>query len=49
MIRQVGRVISDLERQIAQSKLKKGKAQAIVIVGINRAPQYVSYEGESRG
>ena len=45
MIRQVGRVISDLEKQILQFKKKKGTPTTIAIVGINHAPNYISYEG----
>jgi hypothetical protein len=45
MIRQVGRVISDLEKQILQFKKKSGSPITIAVIGINHAPHYVSYEG----
>jgi hypothetical protein len=45
MIRQVGRVISDLEKQILQFKKKSGTPTTIAVIGINHAPNYVSYEG----
>lgn len=47
MIRQVGRVISDLEKQILQFKKKKGTPITLAVIGINHAPYYTSYEGET--
>lgn len=44
MLRQVGRVISDLEKQVNQFKLKRGSPITVGMVGINHAPSYVSYE-----
>jgi hypothetical protein len=46
MIRQIGRVISDLKDQVQHFKRKHGKPITIGIVGINHAPHYVSYEGD---
>lgn len=46
MIRQIDRVINDLRGQVTQFKSKHGRPITIGIVGINRATQYVSYEGE---
>ena len=46
MIRQIGRVISDLKDQVAHFKQKRGKPITIGVVGINHAQHYVSYEGE---
>jgi hypothetical protein len=38
--------VNDLRGQVAQFKAKHGQPITIGIVGINRANQYVSYEGE---
>jgi hypothetical protein len=46
MIRQVGRVCSDLKDQIEQFKRKRGKPFTVGIVGINHAEKYVSHEGD---
>lgn len=46
MIRQIDRVINDLRAQVQQFKTKKGTAITIGVVGVNRAPHYVSYEGD---
>lgn len=46
MVRQIGRVISDLEKQVGQFKLKRGKPITVGVVGINYASHYVSFEGE---
>jgi hypothetical protein len=46
MIRQIDRVVNDLRGQVAQFKSKHGQPITIGIVGVNRANQYVSYEGE---
>ncbi|MGO9330538.1 MAG: hypothetical protein ACLQJ0_20810 [Steroidobacteraceae bacterium] len=46
MIKQIDRVINDLKGQVAQFKSKHGQPITIGIVGINHAPQYISYEGE---
>jgi hypothetical protein len=46
MIRQIDRVINDLNGQVNQFRLRRGKAITVGIVGINHAPHYVSYEGE---
>jgi len=47
MIRQIGRVCSDLKDQVTHFKRKQGKPITIGIVGINHAQQYVSYEGDT--
>lgn len=47
MLRQVGRVISDLEKQVNQFKLKRGSPITVGVVGINHAPSYVSYEKDA--
>lgn len=46
MIRQIGRVCSDLKDQINHFKRKRGAPFTIGIVGINHALHYVSYEGD---
>ena len=46
MLRQIGRVISDLKHQVLEFKSKRGKPITVGVVGINHAPHYVSYEGD---
>ena len=46
MIRQIGRVISDLKDQVLHFKEKRGRPITVGVVGINHAPHYVSYEGD---
>lgn len=46
MLRQIDRVINDLKGQVAQFKSHHGTPITIGIVGINRAKNYVSFEGE---
>lgn len=46
MIKQIDRVISDLNGQVTHFKSGGGKPITIGIVGINHAPQYTSFEGE---
>ena len=46
MIRQIGRVCSDLKDQLNHFRRKRGTPITVGVVGINHAPQYVSYEGE---
>ncbi|MFM8750971.1 hypothetical protein [Rhabdaerophilum sp.] len=46
MIKQIDRVISDLTGQVTHFKSRGGKPITIGIVGINYAPQYLSFEGE---
>jgi len=46
MIKQIDRVISDLCRQSAEFRVKSPDAQTVALVGINVAPQYVSFEGD---
>lgn len=48
MIKQIDRVISDLRGQAATFRARGGRPICIGIVGINRAPQTTSYEGEDR-
>jgi hypothetical protein len=46
MMKQIDRVINDLRGQVAQFKSQHGKPITVGIVGINHAPQYISYEGD---
>ena len=46
MIRQIGRVVSDLKDQVEHFKRKRGKPITVGVAGINYAQHYVSYEGE---
>jgi hypothetical protein len=46
MIKQIDRVIGDLERQVAQFKKSGGNPICVAFVGLNCAQQYTSYEGE---
>lgn len=46
MIRQIDRVINDLKGQVTQFKSRGGSPTTVGIVGINRAPHYVSYEAD---
>lgn len=48
MIKQIDRVIGDLQRQAAQFRTGGGEPICVAIVGINRAPVYTGYEGERR-
>lgn len=45
MIKQIDRVINDLDKQAAHFKSKRGHPITVGIVGINSAPEYRSYEG----
>jgi hypothetical protein len=45
MIKQIDRVIGDLERQVAQFKKSGGNPICVAFVGLNFAQQYTSYEG----
>lgn len=45
MIKQIDRVISDLQRQVEHFKTSNPNAIAVGIVGINHSEQYVSFEG----
>jgi len=47
MIKQIDRVISDLENQVRQFRAAGGKPISVGIIGINRADRYVSYEGNN--
>lgn len=44
MIRQIGRVISDLKDQVVHFRSKRGSPITLAVVGINHAQRYVSYE-----
>lgn len=44
MIKQIGRVISDLTRQVEHFRSRGGDAICIGVVGINRAPHCTTYE-----
>lgn len=46
MIRQIGRVISDLKDQVVNFRSKRGSPITVGVVGINYAQHYTSYEGE---
>jgi hypothetical protein len=46
MIKQIGRVKSDLEKQVAEFNRGAGTPICVAIVGINYADYTVSYEGE---
>jgi hypothetical protein len=48
MIRQIDRVINDLKGQVQQFKAKKGAPLTVGVVGVNRAQQYLSYEGDKQ-
>jgi hypothetical protein len=45
MVRQIDRVMQNMEDQVKQFRLGGGQPLSICIVGINHAKQYVSYEG----
>ena len=45
MIKQVGRVQSDIRDQLQHFRRKRDNPICVAIVGVNRAEQYVSYEG----
>lgn len=47
MLRQVGRVITDLIGQVNEFKKKKGKPITIGIAGVNHAKFYKSFEGKT--
>jgi hypothetical protein len=45
MIKQIDRVISDLQKQVAHFKRGLGTPICVAVVGINHAPHCTSYEG----
>ena len=46
MIKQIDRVINDLQNQVREFKTAGGNPITVGIVGINQADRYVSYEGD---
>lgn len=48
MIKQIDRVISDLTGQVVHFQSKRGDPVTVGIVGINRAPKYLSFEGKNQ-
>lgn len=46
MLKQVDRVINDLNTQAGHFRAKRGNPICVAIVGINHATQYTSYEGD---
>ena len=46
MIKQIDRVLNDLQKQVREFKTAGGNPITIGIVGINRADHYISYEGD---
>ena len=48
MIKQIDRVIGDLDRQAGNFRSRRGDPICIGIVGVNRAPYCTSYEGPER-
>lgn len=46
MIKQIDRVVNDLKTQVLHFKTSNPRAICAAIVGVNRAPQYLSFEGE---
>jgi hypothetical protein len=46
MVRQVGRVASDIQDQVRHFRRKQDQPICVAIVGINHAERYVSFEGE---
>ena len=45
MIKQIDRVMGDLERQVESFRTRGGNPTCVGIVGVNRAPRCTSYEG----
>ena len=46
MIKQIDRVMGDLERQAESFRTRGGNPTCVGIVGVNRAPRCTSYEGD---
>jgi hypothetical protein len=46
MIKQIDRVMGDLEKQARRFQASNPQAITVGIVGVNHAPEYESYEGE---
>jgi hypothetical protein len=46
MIKQIDRVVGDLQKQVAQFRRGGGNPLCIAIVGVNHAPYTVGYEGD---
>lgn len=46
MIKQIDRVINDLTGQVRHFRTSNPRAICVALVGVNRAPQYSSFEGQ---
>jgi len=46
MIKQIDRVVNDLEKQVANWKIVSPRVVTIAVIGINCAPYAIGYEGE---
>lgn len=46
MIKQIDRVIGDLNRQVQEFKMTGGNPISVAFVGVNHADHYISFEGE---
>lgn len=46
MIKQIDRVVNDLQNQVREFKIAGGNPITVGVVGINQADHYVSYEGD---
>lgn len=46
MIKQIDRVVGDLQRQVEQFRRSNSRAICVGVVGVNWASQYLSFEGE---
>ena len=46
MIKQIDRVIGDLNRQVTEFNITGGKPICVAFIGVNHADRYVSFEGE---
>ena len=48
MVRQLGRVVSDLEKQVLAFQVTKGNPICIALIGVNHAAEYMSREGRRK-
>jgi hypothetical protein len=46
MIKQIDRVISDLDHQVRHFKHGRDNPVSVAVIGVNAAPRYTSFEGE---